>query len=59
MFRRFPRLRMILMCALLEAGLVAGVPMRPEEIARLLRWASQPRLEQTLPDEAAQGDGEE
>jgi hypothetical protein len=37
---------------------MAGVPMRPEEIARLMRSVSGPRLEQTDPDEAAKGDGE-
>jgi hypothetical protein len=45
------------MCAVLELGLLAGVPMRPDEIARLMRWLGQPRAERSEPDQAAGGDG--
>ena len=48
---------MQILCAVLECGLLAGVPMRPEEIARLMRWLAGPRTEQTDPDDAAKGDG--
>jgi len=41
----------------LELGLLAGVPMRPDEIARLMRWLGQPRAERCEPDPAAVGDG--
>lgn len=56
---RFPRLRRraLVLCAVLELGLLAGVPMRPDEIARLMRWLGQPRAEQTDPDEAGGGEG--
>ena len=47
--------RGLLLCAVLELGLLAGVPMRPDEIARLMRWLGQPRAEQTDPDEARKG----
>jgi hypothetical protein len=58
MFLRRSRWRSLFLCVVLEVGLMAGVPMRPEEIARLMRSVSGPRLEQTDPDEAAKGDGE-
>jgi hypothetical protein len=41
----------------LELGLLAGVPMRPDEIARLMRWLGQPRAERSEPDQAVGGDG--
>ena len=31
--------------------------MRPDEIARLMRWLAGPRTEQADPDDAAKGDG--
>jgi hypothetical protein len=58
MFMRRSRWRSLFLCVVLEVGMVAGVPMRPEEIARLMRWMSGPRIEQTDPDAAAKGDGE-
>jgi len=58
MFVRRSRFRSLFLCVVLELGLMAGVPMRPEEIARLMRWMAGPRLEQTDPDAAAKGDGE-
>ena len=57
MFMRRSRLRSLFLCVVLEVGLMAGVPMRPDEIARLLRLLSGPRAEQTRPDEARKGDG--
>ena len=58
MFMRRSRWRSLFLCVVLEFGLVAGIPMRPEEIARLMRWLSGPRIEQTSPDDAAKGDGD-
>jgi hypothetical protein len=49
--------RGLALCAVLELGLLAGVPMRPDEIARLMRWLGQPRAERTDPDEAGKGEG--
>jgi hypothetical protein len=37
---------------------MAGVPMRPDEIARLMRLIAGPRTEQSRPDDAAKGDGD-
>lgn len=50
--------RSLLLCFALGFGSVVGVPMRPEEIARLMRWLSAPRIEISLPDETDSGDNE-
>jgi hypothetical protein len=42
----------------LEFGLMVGIPMRPDEVARLMRWLAGPRTEQANPDDAAKGDGD-
>ena len=57
MFMRRSRFRSLFLCVVLEVGLMAGIPMRPDEIARLMRWLSGPRSEQTDPDHASKGDG--
>jgi len=57
MFMRRSKWRSLFLCVVLEFGLVAGIPMRPEEIARLMRSLSGPRTEQSNPDDAAKGDG--
>jgi hypothetical protein len=54
--RRRWRWRGLVLCAVLELGLLAGVPMRPDEIARLMRWLGQPRAERSDPDQAVGGD---
>jgi hypothetical protein len=50
------RLRSILLCAVLQVGVLYGVPMRPEEIQRLMRSLSSPAVAQTLPSERENGD---
>jgi hypothetical protein len=57
MLIRRVRLRSLFLCMVLEFGLLAGIPMRPDEIARLMRWLAGPRIEQGDPDDAAKGDG--
>ena len=57
MWTRRLRWRALVLCAVLELGVLAGVPMRPDEIARLMRWLGAPRAEQANPDEAQGGDG--
>ena len=47
--------RSLLLCFVLAFGSVVGVPMRPDEIARLLRMMSAPRIEMSLPDETDKG----
>jgi hypothetical protein len=57
MFMRRSRFRSLFLCIVLEVGLMAGIPMRPDEIARLMRSLAGPRVEQGNPDHAAKGDG--
>lgn len=54
---RRSRFRTLFLCVVLEFGLMAGIPMRPDEVARLMRWLAGPRIEQGDPDDAAKGDG--
>ena len=58
MFMRRSRFRSLFLCLVLEVGLMAGIPMRPDEIARLMRSLAGPSVEQADPDEAAKGDGD-
>lgn len=51
------RLRTALVCAMLEAGVVIGVPMRPQEIEELLHTMNQPRVAQLLREEHEKDDG--
>ena len=47
-----PRFRTLLVCTMLEFAALIGTPMRPEEIARLMRSMNQPQLARVIPDEA-------
>jgi hypothetical protein len=49
-------LRTVLVCACLEVGLLAGVPMRPEQIEDFMRQMNRPKLAHALPDEKDHGD---
>jgi hypothetical protein len=51
------RLRTLLVCVVLEFGAAIGMPMRPDEIARLMQTMNQPKLTHVLPDERENGDG--
>ena len=51
------KLRVLLACAVLEFGLLAGAPMRPDEIEDLMRQMNQPRLAHVLPSDEDSGDG--
>ena len=53
------RLRVIFVCALLEFGALAGVPMRPEEIVRLMHRMNMPTLAHVLPTGDDLGDDPE
>jgi hypothetical protein len=50
------RLRTALCCAVLQVGVVIGVPMRPEQIQELMRDLSAPKIARTIPDERENGD---
>jgi hypothetical protein len=50
------RLRVIFLCATLQLGVLAGVPMRPDEIQELMNQINQPKLAHVLPTEEDDGD---
>jgi hypothetical protein len=50
------KFRILLACTVLEIGLLAGAPMRPEQIQELMRQMNQPALAHVLPSEADAGD---
>ncbi len=50
------RLRTIFLCAALEVGVLAGVPMRPEEIRALMDQMNQPKVAHVLPSDDDSGD---
>ncbi len=52
------KFRSILLCMTLLAGVLGGVPMRPEEIEDLMRSTNQPTIEYTIPDENDKGEPE-
>ncbi len=49
------KLRTIFLCAALELGVLAGVPMRPEEIRALMNQMNQPTVAHVLPSEDERG----
>ena len=50
------RLRTILCCALLEIGVLMGVPMRPEQVQELMRDMNAPKIVRTTPDRPDDGE---
>jgi hypothetical protein len=50
------KFRQILLGMALGAGLLMGVPMRPDEIQELLAQTNQPRMVHVLREESDQGD---
>ena len=50
------RLRVLLMCLALEMGVLAGVPMRPDEIQELMNQMNQPKMAHVLPSDTDDGD---
>ncbi len=51
------KLRMLCLYLPLLAGALSGVPMRPEDMERLMEAAHQARIEHVIPDEG-EGDDE-
>ena len=43
---------------MLEFAVLFGLPMRPEEIEKLMRTMNQPKLAHVIPDESEHGDGD-
>ena len=52
------RLRTLLICVVLEFGVLSGVPMQARELEELMRQLQQPKLAHVLPSEEDDGDGD-
>jgi hypothetical protein len=50
------RLRVVFVCAFLQLGTLAGVPMRPQDIQELMQQMNAPTLAHVLPSEERDGD---
>jgi hypothetical protein len=50
------RLRVVVVCAVLQLGVMAGVPMRPDEVEALMQQMNQPKMAHVLPTEDENGD---
>jgi hypothetical protein len=50
------RLRVLVVCAALEIGVLSGVPMRPDEIQELMNQMNQPKVAHVLPSQNDEGD---
>ena len=50
------RLRTILVCSMLEFAVLFGLPMRPDEIEKLMRTMNQPKQAHVIPDEKEHDD---
>jgi hypothetical protein len=50
------KLRTVLACMMLEAGVLIGVPMRPDQIEELMHQMNQPKLAHVLKEEGDAGD---
>ena len=49
------RLRTAFLCAVLEVGALAGVPMPPEKIRALMDQMNQPKVTHVLPEDDERG----
>lgn len=49
------RLRVVMVCSVLQFGALIGAPMRPEEIQELMHRMNQPKLAHVLPSESDEG----
>ena len=50
------RLRTLLICVVLEFGVLSGVPMQARELEELMRQLQQPKLAHVLPGDEDDGD---
>jgi hypothetical protein len=51
-FELTKKIRTVLACLILEAGVLMGVPVRAEQVEELSRSLSQPKIAQTEPEPA-------
>lgn len=53
------KVRVFVVCAILEMGLLAGAPIRAEEIQRLFQEMNQPTVAHALPTENDVGNSDD
>ena len=53
------RLRTVLVCMMLEAGVMIGMPMRPQEVEELLHTMNQPKVAHVLRQAYEQDGGDD
>jgi hypothetical protein len=46
----------VVVCAILQLGVMVGAPMRPDEIEELMHQMNQPKLAHVLPTEGEEKD---
>jgi hypothetical protein len=51
------RIRVLMVCVVFQAGVIFGVPMRPDEIRELMHQMNQPKLAHVLASEHDDGEG--
>ena len=51
------RLHVVMVCVVLQFGVLSGVPMRPDQIEELMKTMNQPKLAHVIPTEDDEGDG--
>ena len=50
------RLRVAMVCAMLQFGVAGGMPMRPDEVQELLHQMNQPKMAHVLPSKGNEGE---
>lgn len=50
------KLRTVFVCAFFQVGVLAGIPMRPEQIRELMRQMNAPEIAHILPGEDESGE---
>ncbi len=53
------KLRVVVVCLILQMGVMMNCPMRPEEIEDLMQQMNQPKLAHELPSEDDDGDDDD
>lgn len=50
------RLRVAMVCAMLQLGVAGGMPMRPDKVEELIHQMNQPKMAHVLPGKGNEGE---
>ena len=50
------RLRVAMVCAMLQLGVAGGMPMRPDKVEELIHQMNQPKMAHALPGKGNEGE---